>query len=242
LGRLGAKLISKLIKRVIRKSSWGDIAATFIGNIVYYALLAFVIITALNKLGLQTTSFVAILGAAGLAIGLALQGSLSNFASGAMIVIFRPFKVGDFVEAGGATGIVEEIQIFNTILKTPDNKVVIVPNSQITGGKITNYSQKPIRRVDLVFGIGYDDDILQAKKLLQEIVEADERILTEPPTKIAVSELGDSSVNFAVRPFVKTADYWDVYFDLTEKVKLKFDEAGISIPYPQRDVHLFNEK
>jgi small conductance mechanosensitive channel len=200
--------------------------------------MVFVIIAAINTLGVQTTSFIAVIGAAGLAIGFALQGSLANFASGVMLIIFRPFKAGDFVEAGGTSGAVEAIHIFNTVLKTPDNKKVIIPNSKVTGDNIVNYSAKDTRRVDLVFGIGYEDDIRKAKQTLEQIVASDERVLKDPAPTIAVSELGDSSVNFVVRPWVNTADYWSVYFDLTEKVKLTFDDQGISIPFPQTDVHL----
>ena len=173
-----------------------------------------------------------------LAIGFALQGSLANFASGVMLVIFRPFKTGDYVEAGGSSGSVEEITIFNTVLKTPDNKKVIVPNSKITADNITNYSAQEVRRIDMVFGIGYDDDLRRAKQSLEQMLAEDERVLKEPAPLVAVLELADSSVNFAVRPWVKREHYWDVHFDLTEKVKLAFDEQGISIPFPQTDVHL----
>jgi small conductance mechanosensitive channel len=200
--------------------------------------MTFVIVAAIGTLGVQTTSFVAVLGAAGLAVGFALQGSLSNFAAGVMLIVFRPFKAGDYVEAGGTAGSVQEVSIFTTVMKTPDNKKVIIPNSQITGGSITNYSAMETRRVDMVFGIGYGDNIKQAKDTLEQILAADERILKDPAPTIAVSELADSSVNFVVRPWVKTADYWAVYFDLTEKVKLTFDEKGISIPFPQQDVHM----
>jgi small conductance mechanosensitive channel len=186
----------------------------------------------------ETTSFIAILGAAGLAVGFALQGSLSNFAAGVMLIIFRPFKSGDFIEAGGTIGVVEAIQIFNTVLRTPDNKMVIVPNSNITGGNITNYSAKEDRRIDMVFGIGYDDDLKKAKEILERLISEDSRILKDPAPTVAVSELADSSVNFVVRPWVKTSDYWAVYWDFTEKVKLTFDAEGISIPYPQQDVHM----
>ena len=178
------------------------------------------------------------LGAAGLAIGLSLQGSLSNLASGVMLIIFRPFTKGDFVEAGGATGVVDKISIFTTTMTTPDNKEVIVPNGAILDNNITNFSARDTRRVDMVFGISYDDDLLKAKKLLEEIVTADERVLDEPAPVIALSELGDSSVNFVVRPWVKSADFWGVFFDTQETVKLRFDEADISIPYPQMDVHM----
>jgi small conductance mechanosensitive channel len=198
-----------------------------------------VFIAALSTLGFETTSFIAVIGAAGLAIGFALQGSLANFASGVMLIIFRPFSVGNFVEAGGQSGSVEEIRIFSTVLKTPDNKMVIIPNSKITGDNIVNYSAKDQRRIDMVFGIGYGDDLQRAKQILERIIAEDSRILDDPAVTIGVLELGDSSVNFAVRPWVKTADYWAVYFDLMEKVKLTFDREGISIPFPQRDVHLF---
>ncbi|MGB1799410.1 MAG: mechanosensitive ion channel family protein [Gammaproteobacteria bacterium] len=233
-----SKRIKNYVASTMEKRNVDVLLASFSSNIIYVALVAFVIIAALGQLGIQTTSFVAIIGAAGLAIGLSLQGSLSNFASGVMIIAFRPFKVGDFIEAGGVAGVVEGIQIFSTQMRTGDNKAIIVPNSNIIGGNITNYSAKDTRRVDLVFGIGYDDDIKKAKDVLTELVNNDERILKDPAPVIAVSELADSSVNFVCRPWVKTADYWNVYFDLTEAVKLRFDAEGISIPYPQQDVHM----
>ena len=237
-GIWAAKLIKKLVVSIMGKKEIEPMLISFASSITYIALIAFVIIAALGQLGIQTTSFIAIIGAAGLAIGLSLQASLSNFASGVMIIFFRPFKVGDFVEAGGVSGVVEGIQIFSTQMRTGDNKAIIVPNSSITNSNITNYSAKDERRVDLVFGIGYDDDIKQAKKVLQDIVKKEKRILKDPEPVIAVSELADSSVNFVVRPWVKTGDYWGVYFDLTEAVKLRFDKEGISIPYPQQDVHM----
>jgi small conductance mechanosensitive channel len=237
-GIWAAKLIKKLVVSIMEKKEIEPMLISFASSITYIALIAFVIIAALGQLGIQTTSFIAIIGAAGLAIGLSLQASLSNFASGVMIIFFRPFKVGDFVEAGGVSGVVEGIQIFSTQMRTGDNKAIIVPNSSITNSNITNYSAKDERRVDLVFGIGYDDDIKQAKKVLQDIVKKEKRILKDPEPVIAVSELADSSVNFVVRPWVKTGDYWGVYFDLTEAVKLRFDKEGISIPYPQQDVHM----
>lgn len=211
---------------------------SFTSSIVYITLVAFVVIAAFGQLGIQTTSFIAIIGAAGLAIGLSLQASLSNFASGVIIIFFKPFKVGDFVEAGGVNGVVEGIKIFSTQLRTGNNKAIIVPNANITGGNIVNYSAKDERRVDLIFGIGYDDNIKLAKKILTDIVKKEKRILQDPEPVIAVSELADSSVNFVVRPWVKTEDYWGVYFDLTEAVKLTFDKKGISIPYPQQDIHM----
>jgi small conductance mechanosensitive channel len=204
-------------------------------------LMALVVISALGQIGVNTTSFAAIIGAAGLAIGFALQGSLSNFAAGVMLIIFRPFKAGDFVEAGGVAGVVEDVQVFATVIRTGDNKEITVPNSSITNGSITNYSAKPTRRVDMVFGIGYGDDIKQAKQILHDLVAADPRILADPPVTIAVSELADSSVNFVCRPWVNSGDYWPVLFDITENVKLEFDKNGISIPFPQTDVHVHQQ-
>jgi small conductance mechanosensitive channel len=241
VGKWLAKVLSKVVERVVEKNTEGKTLSTFARNLSYVALVAFVIVAAINQLGVQTASFIAVLGAAGLAIGLALQGSLSNFASGVMLVFFQYFHVGDYIDAGGEKGDVQEVGIFSTKLKTRDNKLVIIPNSNIIGGPIINYTAEPIRRVDLVFGIGYDDDLLKAKRVLEEILKADERVLEKPEYTVAVSEHGASSVNFVVRPFVKTEDYWNVYFDLHEKVKLRFDEEDISIPYPQRDIHIFNE-
>jgi small conductance mechanosensitive channel len=201
-----------------------------------------VVLAALAQLGIQTTSFIAVIGAAGLAIGFALQGSLSNFAAGVMLIIFRPFKVGDFIEAAGTAGVVEEIMIFSTKLRSPDNKQLYVPNGSILSGTIVNYSAKNQRRVDLVFGCGYGDDIKKVKALLEAIVKENPLVLDDPAPTIGVLELGDSSVNFAVRPWVATPDYWDAYFQITEGVKQRFDEAGISIPFPQRDVHLLQNE
>ena len=241
LGWWLAKILTGVLRRGLGRAKIDPILTAFLGNLAYMALLALVVISALGRLGVNTTSFAAILAAGGLAIGLALQGSLGNFASGALLIFFRPFKAGDFIEAGGTSGSVQEIRVFATVLLTADNKSIIVPNSAITDGNIINYSANPTRRVDMVFGIGYDDDIRKAKEILTEILAADERILKDPAPRIAVAELADSSVNFNVRPWVKTADYWDVYWDLTEKVKLAFDDNGISIPYPQRDVHVFQK-
>ncbi len=238
LGRIGVGIFTSIIGRLMKKGQVDPTLTKFVTNISKIALMTFVIISALGALGVQTASFIAIIGAAGLAVGFALQSSLANFASGVMLIIFRPFKSGDYVEAGGTGGSVEAIQIFNTTLKTPDNKMVIVPNSQITGDKITNYSAMDKRRIDFVFGIGYDDNIRTAKEILERIITEDERILKDPAPVVAVLELADSSVNFAVRPWVKTSDYWPVYFDITEKVKLTFDEKNISIPFPQSDVHI----
>lgn len=233
-----AKQLRNLIVSVMEKKQVDPMLTSFTSNVAYFALVLFVIMAALGQLGIQTTSFIAIIGAAGLAIALSLQDSLANFASGVMIIFFRWFKVGDFIEAGGTSGIVEGIQIFSTQMRTPDNKIIIVPNSSITSGNITNYSAKDQRRVDMVFGIGYGDDIGKAKQILQDIIEKDARVLKDPAPVIAVAELGDSSVNIICRPWVKTDDYWPFFWETTEAVKLKFDEQDITIPYPQRDVHL----
>ena len=242
VGKWLAGILSRMLGRIISKTGTDETLAKFVTSISYVAMVAFVAIAAIAHLGVQTTSFIAVLGAAGLAIGLALQGSLSNFASGVMLILFKPFKAGDFIEAGGAAGTVEEIQIFSTQMRTGDNKVIFIPNGTIFGGNIVNYSTRDTRRVDLVFGCGYDDDVRAAKALLEEIVKADDRVLADPAPVVAVLELADSSVNFAVRPWVNSSDYWGVYFDLHEQVKLRFDEAGISIPYPQQDVHMHEVK
>ncbi len=233
-----AKRAKSIAINVMNKRGVDPLLSSFLSSIAHILIVIFVVIAALGKLGIQTTSLIAVLGAAGLAVGLALQGTLSNFASGVIIIALRPFKVGDFVEAGGISGTVEGIQIFSTSLKTGDNKAIIVPNSAITGSIITNYSANDTRRVDMVFGIGYGDDIKKAKNILHKIIDEDDRILKEPAPVIAVSELADNSVNFIVRPWTRTADYSGVYRDTTEKVKLTFDEEGISFPFPQRDVHL----
>ncbi|GAA5132586.1 mechanosensitive ion channel family protein [Alloalcanivorax gelatiniphagus] len=212
--------------------------ARFLGRLVHVVLFLFVVIAALDRLGVQTTSLVAIVGAAGLAVGLALKDSLSNFASGVMLILFRLFREGHYVEVAGTAGTVSEIRIFATVLTTADNKVITVPNGKIMAGNIVNYSEKPTRRLDLVFGVAYDADLSQVKRILEEVVAAEERCLPEPAPTIAVSELADSSVNLVCRPWVKTADYWAVKWALTERVKGRFDEAGIAIPFPQMDVHL----
>ena len=240
---VGKWIVALVIKGLMRAMQKGDIDTTlrrFIGNLARMLLMLFVIIAAINALGVQTASLIALLGAAGLAVGLALQGSLSNFAAGVLIVLFRPYKVGDWIEGGGVSGAVEEVQILTTVLKTGDNKRVIIPNSQIMGTTITNYSANETRRVDLVVGVSYSDDLDKVRKELEGLVAADERILKDPAVTIAVSELADSSVNFVLRPWVKTADYWGVYFDLTEAIKKRFDEVGISIPFPQQDVYIHN--
>jgi len=239
---VAAKITSIIVKIMEKQKNIDKTLSNFLENIFYYLLMAVVILTALDQLGIETTSFLAILGAAGLAIGLALKDSLSNFASGVMIIMFRPYKIGDVVTAGGVTGKVIEIHLFNTEFTTPDNQKILVPNGAITAGSITNINAHDTRRVDLVIGIGYDDDIKKTKELLHEIVQGHEKILSEPAVTIAVSELADSSVNFVVRPWVNTPDYWDVKFDLTETIKNRFDQEGISIPYPQTDVHLYKMK
>ena len=238
IGKFLVNVITNLVKKLMAKAKMDTILVNFISSIIKSVLLLFVVIASLNQLGVDTTSLIALIGAAGLAIGLALQGSLQNLASGVMLIVFRPFTAGDFVEAGGTMGIVEEIGIFTTMMRTGDNKEVIVPNGQIFSGIITNYSKRDTRRVDMVFGIGYGDDIRKAKEIISSIISADERILKDPAPLVAVGELADSSVNFNVRPWVKSGDYWGVYFDLNEKIKMAFDENGISIPFPQMDVYL----
>ena len=237
-----AKAIANFIRKMMTKSNTDQTLVKFVGSLSYIALLAFVVIAALNQLGIQTTSFIAILGAAGLAIGLALQGSLGNFAAGVLMIIFNPFKVGDFIEGAGVAGTVEKIQIFTTQLKTPDNKTIIVPNAKMTGDNITNYTMKGTRRVDFVFGIGYEDDIDKARKVIEDIIAADNRVLKDPAPMVAVSELADSSVNFVARAWTSADDYWGFYFETTENVKKQFDAGGISIPYPQRDIHVYEHK
>ena len=242
IGKWVAKRVVNVVKKMMTRAKVDDTLVTFAGNVLYGLVLAFVVIAALSQLGVETTSLAAVLAAAGLAIGLALQGSLSNLAAGVMIILFRPFKNGDYIEGGGTAGTVEEISIFTTNLKTPDNRRVVVPNNQITADVITNYSAKTERRIDLVVGVGYGDDLSKVKKVLTKILGAEDRILKDPEPVIAVSELADSSVNLVVRPWVKTVDYWAVRWDLTEKIKTTFDKEGIYIPFPQRDVHMCEQK
>jgi small conductance mechanosensitive channel len=238
IGRWVAMLVRRGVRRVMDKAKVEPIITSFVSSIAYIALLAFVVIAALGQLGIQTTSFIAILGAAGLAIGLALQGSLANFAAGFLMIIFRPFKVGDFIEGAGVAGVVEEIQVFTTTLKTGDNKIIIVPNAKLSGDNITNYSTQETRRVDMTVGVAYDADLAHVKSVLNDIISKDERILAEPASQVAVAELADSSVNFVVRVWTKTADYWAVKFDMTETIKNRFDAEGIGIPFPQREIHI----
>lgn len=238
VGRWVVGMLVRGLHTLMQKQKIDKTLETFVCNLARLALLLFVIIAAVGALGVQTTSFIAVLGAAGLAIGLALQGSLSNFASGVLIVLFRPYKVGDYIEAAGVSGTVEGLQILTTVLITPDNKRVIVPNSQIMNGVITNYSANDKRRIDMIVGVSYGDDLDKVRSTLQALVAAENRIVDEPACQIAVAELADSSVNFVLRPWVATADYWAVKFELTEAIKKRFDAVGIAIPFPQRDVHL----
>ncbi|BHH84804.1 mechanosensitive ion channel family protein [Desulforhopalus sp. 52FAK] len=239
IGKWIARRITNVVIKLMKSRDVDVTLIKFLEGIIYYALLASVIIAAAGQLGIKTTSFLAVLGAASLAIGLALKDSLANFSSGVMLILFRPFQVGDVVTIGGETGKVEAVSVFSTILNTGDNQRKIIPNGTISNATITNITANPTRRVDLVVGIGYDDDIRKAKETLEEILQSEDLILKDPAPTVAVSALGASSVDLVVRPWVKTGDYWDVYFSLTEKIKLTFDEKGISFPYPQQDVHLF---
>ena len=238
VGRWIARLLSTLAGKAMSKTKMDETLVRFIKDLCYVALLAFVIIAALAKIGIQTGSFIALIGAAGLAVGLALQGSLANFASGVLMLIFKPIRIGDYVEAGGAAGSVAEIGIFTTVLNSPDNVRIIVPNSGVMGGNIKNYTVNGTRRVDMVIGVSYEDDLQKAKKVIEKVLAAEDRILPEPATVVAVSQLADSSVNFVVRPWVKSGDYWGTYFDLTAKIKVALEENGLTIPFPQRDVHV----
>ncbi|PLX43607.1 MAG: mechanosensitive ion channel protein [Deltaproteobacteria bacterium] len=242
LGIFFSRLAKKMTKRVMDKAKMDPALTGFVSNLIKYAILAFAVVASLAKFGIQTTSFVAILGAAGLAVGLALQGSLSNFAAGVLILIFRPFTLGDFVTAGGNSGTVEEIGIFSTKIVTPDNKLIIIPNSQVTDNPIVNVTAKPKRRVDLIASISYGDDMGKATEVLEAMLAKNSYVLDDPAPVVRVVELADSSVNLVVRPWVNTDDYWEAYFSLTRAIKEELEGAGLSIPFPQRDVHLFNEK
>jgi small conductance mechanosensitive channel len=239
IGRWLARTLTRALQRVLERRNVDVALRSFATSLVFWLMIAFIVVAALSKVGIETTSFVALLGAAGLAVGLALQGSLSNFAAGVLIIMFRPFRIGDYVEAGGTAGVVREITILTTIMFTPDNKKVLVPNSAIMAGTITNYSANETRRLDLVFGVSYSADLGKVQKVLEDIVASDPRCLKDPAPTVGVLAHADSSINFAVRPWVRTADYWNLHFDLHKKVKLRFDAEGISIPFPQRDVHLF---
>ncbi|MCK5002605.1 MAG: mechanosensitive ion channel [Gammaproteobacteria bacterium] len=238
VGKFAIGVVTSLVRKLMSKAKLDNILVDFISSIIKTILLLFVVIASLNQLGVDTTSLIALIGAAGLAIGLSLQSTLQNLAAGVMLIIFRPFKGGDFIDAGGVMGTVEKINIFNTVMRTGDNREIIVPNGSIYGGTITNYSARETRRVDMVFGIGYNDDLRKAKDIIKGILDADERVLSDPEPLVAVAELADSSVNFNVRPWCKSGDYWDIYYDTHENIKLTFEEAGISIPYPQMDVHM----
>ena len=242
IGRQVVKILIKVISTALERSNTEDTVRIFVTNLLNTLLMIVVFIAAINQLGIQTTSIIAVLGAAGLAIGLALQGSLSNFAAGILIVIYRPYKVGDYIQADNHLGTVDDIQIFSTVLKTPDNKLVVVPNGSIMNGSIVNFSNQDKRRVDIIASCSYEDDIDKVKSVLADILSKDDRILNEPKPRIAVSELADSSVNFIVRPWVKNSDYIDVYYSLLEEIKKRFDQEGIAIPYPQTDVHIHNHK
>jgi len=239
IGRIVVRLMTRGLRKIMVAQEVDKTLVSFVSNLASMILMLIVFIAAISALGIQTTSFIAILGAAGLAIGLALQGSLSNFASGVLIVLFRPYKVGDWIEAAGISGSVEEVQILTTVLKTGDNKKIIVPNGQVMDSIITNYSANERRRVDMVVGVSYEDDLDKVRSTLEDLIAAEDRILDQPACTIAVSELADSSVNFVVRPWVATDDYWGVKFDLTEAIKKRFDNDGISFPFPQQDVHLY---
>ena len=241
IGKRIARMLTNIAVKAMSKASVDKELTGFLESLIYWGLFAIVVIAALGQLGIQTASFIAILGAAGLAVGLALQGSLSNFAAGVLILILRPFNVGNYVETAGSAGSVTRINIFTTELLTGDNKKIIIPNSRVLDSNIVNYSSTGTRRVDMVFGIGYDDDIDKARSILKSIIDDDKRILKDHDTRIAVSELGDSSVNFVVRPWVSSADYWDVLFDTNAEVKKRFDAQGVSIPFPQRDVHVIKD-
>lgn len=238
VGRIFVSIISGVVKKLLFAADMDDILISFVSAIVRWILYLFVIIAALSQLGINTTSLIALIGAAGLAVALSLKDSMQNFAAGVMLLVFRPFKQGDFVEVASTSGSVEQINIFSTTLLTPDNKIVIVPNGAIYSDVITNYSATGTRRIDMVFGIGYEDDIAKARGIIEEVLKSESRVLNSPAYVIAVGELADSSVNFYVRPWVASSNYWPVHFDLTERIKLEFDNNGISIPFPQMDVHL----
>ena len=242
IGFWGAKMIARLVKGLMERHDADQALTGFVGNLVNALVVTFAVIAALNKVGIQTTSLIAIVGAAGLAIGLALKDSLGNFAAGVMILIFKQFKAGDFIEAAGVLGVVETLNVFSTQLKTGDNRTVYIPNGKLIGDNITNYSTKPTRRIDMVIGVSYDADLSHVKKVLEDILAKESRILEDPAPTIGVLELADNSVNFAFRPWVNAADYWGVHFDLHAAVKTRFDEEGIGIPYPQRDVRLYQQE
>jgi small conductance mechanosensitive channel len=242
VGKQLVKILLKVIKVALEKANTEETVRIFVANLLNTVFTVIIFVAAINQLGVETTSIIALLGAAGLAIGLALQGSLANFASGILIVIFRPYKVGDYIEAGTNAGTVKDIQIFSTVLRTPDNKTIVVPNGSIMDGSITNYSEQPTRRIDIIASCSYQDDLDKVKQVLKTILDSEDRILTEPKPQIAVSELAESSVNFIVRPWVNSSDYLPVMYSLLEQIKKTFDQEGISIPYPQSDIHIHEKK
>jgi small conductance mechanosensitive channel len=242
LGRIVAGIARKLIKKALTKANTDPAIISFVGSLIYIAILTFAILAALAKFGIQTASFVAVLGAAGFAVGFALQGSLGNFAAGVLILVFRPFRIGDFIDAAGVMGTVKDIHLFTTIMATPDNVQIIVPNGKLYGDIIKNFSANDNRRVDMVIGIGYGSSMKKAAELMEGLIKADERVLADPAPTIAVAELADSSVNFVVRPWCKKEDYWNVKFDLTEKIKETFDANDIEIPFPQHSIHMVTEQ
>jgi small conductance mechanosensitive channel len=238
VGRWVAKLLSTIVAKAMKKARVDPTLIPFLENLAYTAMLIFVVIAALAAIGIQTASFIAVLGAAGLAVGLALQGSLANFASGVLLLVFKPFRVGDFVEIGGMKGTVTAIHVFNTVLNAPDNVRIVVPNGQVAGGSILNYTINGTRRVDLVVSVSYDDDLKLARRVIENVLTQDRRILPEPAPIVAVSEMADSSIDFVVRPWVKVADYWNVYWDLTERLKVAIEENGMTIPFAQQEIYI----
>ncbi|WP_348815543.1 mechanosensitive ion channel [Halomonas sp. H10-59] len=240
IGRWVAKAVHRVVVKGMQRADVEPLLVKFLGNILYALLLTFVILAAISRIGIQTASLIAVIGAAGLAVGLALQGSLANFAAGVMVIIFRPYRIGDYVEAGGVSGTVEDVQIISTELSTPDNRKIIVPNGQMMSGAVVNYSAHATRRVDLTVGVGYDDDIDTVRRVLESVVADDPRVLSEPAPNIRMNVMGDSAITWIVRPWVQASDYWDVYWEMTEEIKRRFDREGISIPFPQRDVHLYH--
>jgi small conductance mechanosensitive channel len=242
IGRWVARLLQGWMEKAMLKAKVDPVLVTFSTNMAYAAVMVFVVLAALGQLGVQTTSFIAVLGAAGLAVGLALQGSLANFASGVLMIIFRPFKLGDYIEGGGVAGVVKAIHIFTTTLTTPDNKRVIVPNSKIMGDNIINYSAEGTRRLDLTASISYSDSIDAAKIALADVLKKEPRVLPEPAPLVAVLAMAENSVDFAVRPWVKVEDYWAVHFALTEAIKKRLEADGMTVPFPQRDVHVYNHE
>ncbi len=239
LGRWVAVAIRKSVRKALLKKNVDATIVNFSCSIAYVSLMAFIVVAALGQLGVQTSSIVAILGASALAIGLALQGSLSNLSAGVILMVTRPFKIGDYIEAGGDAGVVELINLLATTLKTVDNKKIIVPNSKLIGGSIINYTAEKIRRIDLTVGVSYDSDLRAVRKILMDEITKETRVLKDPAPFVGVVEMADSSVNLVVRPWVNTADYWDVFFSLNESIKLRLDAEGIPIPFPQTDIHLY---